>query len=225
MFRDLAPGKYRVFAEVHNLIRTNIAIAEVSPDKPAFVELKVQPLTLSVRGQILTPDGVPIPNAEIELVMAEGWNAAFKTYSDENGNFEARNLPAGLYYITAKAEGRAKVSVGKFNFEPGKEQEGIRIVLPKEATIVGKVVAPKGKSLPAYAYVSTTDPNADRNLPADGNLTNTFARIRGDGSYRLTNLAPGTYTIRLVVGDEVVDKVSVTVKEGETVVAPDLKVK
>lgn len=225
MFRDLAPGKYRIFAEVQNLIRTNIAIAEVSPDKPAFVELKVQPLTPFVRGQILTPEGNPIPNAEIELVMAEGWNAVFKTNSDENGNFEARNLPPGLYYVTAKAEGRANVFAGKFNLEPGKGQEGIRIVLPKAATIVGKVVAPEGKFLPAYAYVSTTDPNTDRYSPADGNLTNAVARVRGNGSYRLTNLAPGTYTIRLVVGGEVVDKVTVAVKEGETAIAPDLKVK
>ncbi len=225
MFRDLAPGKYRFFAEVHNLIRTNIAVAEVYPDKPAFVELKIQPLTPFVRGQILTTEGVPVQNAKIELVMAEGWNAIFETRSDEKGNFEARNLPAGLYYVIAGAEGRAKVFAGKFNFEPGKGQEGIRIVLPKAATIVGKVIALKGKSLPTYAYVSTTEPNVDRYSPADGNLTNAFARVKGDGSYRLMNLAPGTYTIRLVVGGEVVDKVTVTVKEGETVVAPDLKVK
>lgn len=87
MFQDLAPGKYRVFAKVHNLIRTNIATAEVSPDKPAFVELKVQPLTPFVRGQILTTKRNSVQNAEIKLLMAEGWNAKFETRSDENGNF------------------------------------------------------------------------------------------------------------------------------------------
>jgi hypothetical protein len=41
----------------------------------------------------------------------------------------------------------------------------------------------------------------------------------------LTNLAPGTYTLRLVVEGEVVDKVTVTVKEGETATAPPLRLK
>lgn len=198
---------------------------EVSADKPAFVELKVQPLTKFVQGQVVTPEGTPIPNAEIELAMAEGWNAVFRIRTDDEGKFEARNLPAGLYYVNAQAEGRAKVSVGKFNFEPAKTHEGVRIVLPKAATIVGKVLTPKGKSLPSYAYVSTTEPNSDRYSPAEGGLTNAWARVKRDGSYRLTNLAPGTYTIRLVIGDEVIDKVTVTVKEGEIVTAPSLKVK
>ncbi|MEM4740322.1 MAG: carboxypeptidase-like regulatory domain-containing protein [Zestosphaera sp.] len=198
---------------------------EVSADKPAFVELRVQPLTKSVQGQIMTPEGTPVPNAEIELAMAEGWNAVFRTRTDDEGKFEVRNLPAGLYYITAQAEGRAKVFAGKFNFEPAKTHEGIRVVLPKAATIVGKVIAPKGKSLPSYAYVSTTEPNSDRFSPAEGGLTNALARVRGDGSYRLTNLVPGTYTIRLVIDGEVVDKVTVTVKEGETATAPNLKAK
>ncbi len=98
-------------------------------------------------------------------------------------------------------------------------------MLPKAATIVGKVVAPKGKSLPAYEYVNTTEPKVERHLPADDNLTKAFARFKGDESYCLTNLVSGTYTIRLIVNGKVIDKVTVTVKEGETVVAPDLKVK
>lgn len=198
---------------------------EVSADKPAFVELKVQPLTQFVRGQVVTPEGVPIPNAEIELVMAEGWNAVFKTRSDENGNFEARNLPAGIYYVNAQAEGRAKVFAGKFELEPDKELDGIQIVMPKAATIVGKVVVPKGKTLSPYTYVSTIAPDADQYAPAAGGLTNALAMVKGDGSYRLTNLAPGTYTIHLIVDGEVVDKVTVTVKEGETAIAPNLILK
>lgn len=48
------------------MIRANIAIAKVTADKPAFVKLKAQPLTLFVRGRVVTPEGVPISNAEIE---------------------------------------------------------------------------------------------------------------------------------------------------------------
>jgi uncharacterized membrane protein YvbJ len=87
------------------------------------------------------------------------------------------------------------------------------------------VVTPKGKPVPAYSIVRTTEPNADLYLPAEGGVTNAFARIGADGTYRLTNLAPGTYTLRLVVEGEVVDKVTVTVKEGETATAPPLRLK
>lgn len=198
---------------------------EVPAEKPAFVELKIQPLTPSARGKVVTPEGVPVPNAEIEFVMAEGWNAVFTTRSGASGNFEIRNLPAGIYYVNAQAKGRAKVFAGKFELEPGKELDGIRIVMPKAATVVGKVVVPKGKTLSPYAYVSTTAPDADRYVPAEGRLTNTLAMVKGDGSYRLTNLTPGTYTLHLVVDGEVVDKVTVTVKEGETVTAPNLQLK
>jgi hypothetical protein len=224
-FKDLVPGKYRVFAVVNNLIRTNIATVEVTADKPAFVELKVLPLTSLVRGQVITNEGNPIPNAEVTLVMAKGWNTVFKVQTDANGKFEIRNLPAGLYYIIAEAKGRAKVFAGEFKFEPEKVHDGILITLPKAATIVGKVVTPKGKPVPAYSIVRTTEPNADLYLPAEGGVTNAFARIGADGTYRLTNLAPGTYTLRLVVEGEVVDKVTVTVKEGETATAPPLRLK
>lgn len=37
--------------------------------------------------------------------------------------------------------------------------------------------------------------------------------VKRDGSYRLTNLVPGTYTLYLEVDGEVVDKATVTVKE------------
>jgi hypothetical protein len=224
-FKDLVPGKYRVFAVVKNLIRTNIATVEVTADKPAFAELKVLPLTSLVRGQVITNEGNPIPNAEVTIVMAKGWNTDFKVQTDANGKFEIRNLPAGLYYIIAEAKGRAKVFAGKFEFEPEKVHDGILITLPKAATIFGKVAAPKGKPVPAYAIVRTTEPNADLYLPAEGGVTNAFARVGADGTYRLTNLAPGTYTLRLVVEGEVVDKVTVTVKEGETATAPPLRLK
>jgi len=79
--------------------------------------------------------------------------------------------------------------------------------------------------VPAYAAVRTTEPNADFYLPAEGGVTNAYARVGADGTYRLTNLASGTYTLRLIVDGEVVDKVTVTVKEGETVNAPPLRLR
>ena len=224
-FKDLLSGKYRVFAVVNNLIRTNIATVEVTADKPAFVELKVLPLTSLIRGQVVTNEGKPVPNAEVTFVMAKGWNAVFKVQTDTNGNFEIRNLPAGLYYIIAEAKERAKVCAGKFEFKPEKAHDEIRITLPKAATIIGKVVTPKGKPVPAYAAVRTTEPNADLYQPAEGGVTNAYARVGADGTYRLTNLAPGTYTLRLIIDGEVVDKVTVTVKEGETVNAPPLRLR
>ena len=225
IFRDLVSGKYRVFAVVNNLIRTNIATVEVTADKPAFVQLKVLPLTSLVRGQVVTAEGSPVSNAEVIFVMAKGWNTVFRVQTGTDGNFEIRNLPSGLYYIIAVAKGRAKVFAGNFEFEPEKVHDGIRITLPKAATIVGKVVTPKGKPVPAYALVRTTEPNADSYQPAEGGVTNAYARVGADGTYRLTNLASGTYTLRLIVDGEVVDKVTVTVKEGETVNAPPLRLR
>lgn len=224
-FKDLVPGKYRIFAVINNLIRTNIATVEVTADKPAFVELKVLTLTSLVRGQVFATEGSPIANAEVTFVMAEGWNTVFKVKTDTDGNFEIRNLPAGLYYIIAEAKERAKVFAGKFEFEPEKVHDGIRIKLPKAATIAGRVVTPKGKPVPAYAAVRTTEPNADLYLPAEGGVTNAYVEVGANGTYRLTNLAPGTYTLRLIINGEVVDKVTVTVKEGETVTAPPLRLR
>lgn len=224
-FRDLASGKYRVFAIVGNLIRTNVAVVEVSAEKPAFAELRIQPVTPFVRGQVVSTEGAPIANAKISLVMAEGWNAEFEAQTDADGKFELHNMPAGVYYIVAEARDWAKVFAGKFNFEPNKGLDGIRIVLPKAATIVGRVTTPQGKPISPYAFVQTTPPDADRHLPAEGGGTNAWARVKWDGSYKLTNLAPGTYTLHLIVDGEVVDKVKVTVKEGETVEAPPLRLK
>jgi uncharacterized GH25 family protein len=117
-FKDLVPGKYRVFAVVNNLIRTNIATVEVTADKPAFVELKILPLTSLVRGQVVTNEGNPIPNAEVALVMAKGWNTVFKVQTDANGTLKFATCRQGFTTSSLKRKGEQKFSLASLSLNP-----------------------------------------------------------------------------------------------------------
>jgi hypothetical protein len=80
------------------------------------------------------------------------------------------------------------------------ERAGVDIVaqLVPTATISGTITAPSGV-LPQMLTVQLWTA-AETELPAGGGLRGTSARPRPDGTYALTGIAPGTYTLKAGTG-------------------------
>ena len=198
------------------------------PQSTADVEIQlVTPATIS--GKIMNEAGEPIQNAEariqylvsgnpmpgergVELGMDVMPIPPAKT--DVNGEFVLRGLPQGATTsFDVKGPGYAKemrhsVLVGT---------EGLEFQLKREGRIEGRLT---------YAGTGAPIKNAMVGLegiyPTDGWGQ---ARVDSNGSYRLENLAPGTYSLYLAHGPSgwtAVAKEFIKVVEGQTVSKMDL---
>lgn len=186
-------------------------------------------------GVVVDEGDGPVGDAEVSLalgIMGTGQDRRYLTSlaaarllmvrTDGAGRFVFPNLPAGATFeLLAKKAGRATVC--SFNadvyrgegcqFSPG--QAGIKMVLPAEARLEGKVVEKAGGK-PVGGVQLVAQP-ARRNLP----LATEPATSASDGSFSIGNLAPGGYTVQLpprqTMADWVAEPVKVTLKAGETI--------
>jgi hypothetical protein len=130
---------------------------------------------------------------------------------DNNGEFLIRGLPAGRYLldnrrfldeawyvlgVTVPGATNSPVNANHsgINVRPGQRIDGIRIVLGEgAASLIGRVVAePKGTSIPdrLRIHVLPAEP-----VSANDILRFSDAEVQSDGSFKLTNLAPGRYLL------------------------------
>src|SRR5881628_1178999 len=78
--------------------------------------VRAQGLTGSIKGTVSATAGDAaarpelLPSASLTLVNRDVPTATFKTVSDETGNFAFLELPAGIYTLTADANGLPRVT-------------------------------------------------------------------------------------------------------------------
>lgn len=120
---------------------------------------------------------------------------------DAKGTFRLRNLPPGTYRIDPRAPGDGwylrSISTGlsisdSVSVRLGEAVSGLTVTFAEGAGALRGSVAPKGDRLPKSTYVYL--------VPAEKeNATTVFryfeARLRGDGSFSIDNIAPGEYFI------------------------------
>jgi protocatechuate 3,4-dioxygenase beta subunit len=142
--------------------------------------------------------------------------------TDETGRFAFANVPGdATFELLAKKPGRATVctfdpstfSGEKLRFSPG--QSGIKVALPPEARIEGKVVDNSGKPIGGVQVVAQPP---QRGLP----IGIESVESASDGTFFVGSLPAGGYTVRLVTQTEgiaewVAEPVQVDLKAGETV--------
>jgi len=120
-------------AEVFFALRKPAAFATAQTRKPCFAPIFVlallllptlsvsrsayaQGLTGTIKGTVSATAGDPsarpelLPGASVTLVNRDLPGAAFKTVTDENGNFIFRDLPAAVYAATAEGNGLPHVT-------------------------------------------------------------------------------------------------------------------
>jgi hypothetical protein len=148
-------------------------------------------------------DGIPVPHAAILASDVDGQILA-QVAADEVGRYRIEGLPDGDTVLTASAGG----------YEPTAEPVGVSALrpsivdldLPVQAAVHGVVTAPDGPVV-AGATVTAVD--------GDGRVVAT-AVTGPDGSYRLTGLPSGDYTVVTSVYEPVAVRVSARAGELST---------
>lgn len=142
-----------------------------------FTTVTVRP-TGSIFG-IVTDGARPISGA----VVTTGWMTAT---SAEDGSFEFSDVPSGSYSLSAAIWGYAGDELIRVAVEPGQSVSGIVFMLspaPGRSTITGTVVNANNVTVEA-AMVTIVE--TEQRVFTDTN-----------GRYVLTNVTPGTYSIKI----------------------------
>ena len=205
------------------MLRTETVEATASAKSGRPVELRLQPIVSEVSGRVVGSDGRAIVGAKVTLSNHDVLNTSVSVSTDGDGRYSIRNIPPGNYHFDCEADGRAKLQRGHTKIRIA--MADANFALPRAGSIAGRATLPPNVPTRGYAIVSTTEPNTDFGEPAPGGLTNTHAIVNGNGTYRLTGLLPGTYTLHLRVEGKIADRVTVTVREGEEAPAPEMKMK
>lgn len=181
-----------------------VTIGRQTPARAAGVPTDVKGAAI-VRGFVVAADtGQPLRRAQVRIQSPEARENRLAT-TDSQGRFEARDLPAGRYTLTASKGGFVPLQYGQRRPSQqgtplviGSSQvvERLIIALPRGSVISGRIsdefgepVANAVVSAVRYGYAG----GARRPLPAGGqNARDTTDDL---GQFRLFGLSPGDYYV------------------------------
>ena len=198
-----APTYYPGVASVAEAARVNVGLsAEVGGVDFA---IRLVP-TATVSGVVFGPDGTVSTAAQVILIPDDGAvtpGATLGSRAEAGGRFEVRNVPPGRYVLRAITR-RGRRGGGGFGGIPtfasqalavdGYDVTDVTLALTPGATVSGSVV---------FDATSQDDPpNATRirivanSLDSIPFLASVNARVNGDGTFSLENVAGGRRLIR-----------------------------
>ncbi len=166
--------------------------------------------TGSIRGRVIsTESGNPLRRARVQLSVSAGQSPRTQlAYTDPDGHFEFRQLPAGRYNITASRTGYVALSFGQtqpfeagqpLELAAGEQAEHVDFALPRGGVITGRITEETGDPLPGvqvnvqrYAY----QPDGERHLVRVGG----FVVTDDLGQFRAYGLMPGSYVVSATPG-------------------------
>lgn len=186
---DLTPGKpVDLLAQRPGWSDTRVRRVTVPAETPVRVVMAPRVL---VRGRVLDADAKPLPGADVGLedgreggpvIRREAYSSV---RSGSAGEFEFADVSAGTYVLVASLAGFQNTEQEGLQVLPGKDLEGLEVVLRPASVVFGTVYGAQGVPLPE-THVSVA---GERGAVAPFDLTD------GDGRYWLTSVAPGHQTI------------------------------
>lgn len=173
-------------------------IVEVSAGRESGgLDMRLQRARLfRIRGQVVDAAGTPVKQVMVEAIprdnpFAGGLNNAFVHEAD--GRFDLANLPPGSYTVVARSmasgrEGGAPsmatqpVEVGEHNIE------GLLLTLTPGIAVNGTVVVEGGGAVKLDSLRVSLIPSMMMMSGGEGTA-------KGDGTFSIPNISPGTYRI------------------------------
>ena len=155
-----------------------------------------------ISGQVVDPAGLPIEDARVVgiggrgPVSIAGW-VRRESFTDADGGFILRGLPAGEISIVAGSEGFLESGLRSIDLNQGEEVKGLLLQLSDGSSITGEVSWPDGApvegalvsvSFDRSALLGADSINASRGAKGE-------ARTDSDGSFRVTALGKGPFTV------------------------------
>ncbi len=146
----------------------------------------------------------PEPGTCVEVLPLSSTATGSLTFALDGGSYQATNLAAGKYEIltgdpscSSNAPALSAKLSGPVQVTPGKTTAGANISLLVTGTITGVVRGPSGRPISGICVQAVPQQGAV-GIPAIG-IPTAITGAAG-GSYRLTDLQPGTYKIKFTDG-------------------------
>ncbi|MFW0779053.1 carboxypeptidase regulatory-like domain-containing protein [Rossellomorea marisflavi] len=202
----LPPGDYTVGA-VNPVYQAGLSETLIQPNVTNTVNLLLQGNPATLNGLVYDAvDGSPLPGAVIEIRVSGTNILVRRVVSDGNGRYIVSGLPQGTFDVGAQLQ-NYKMSTNTVFLSPS-EVEGLNIPLsPFPATIIGTVADALTLTPIAGALVRLVIPNTD--IEVGSVLTG------ADGTYTLSNIPEGQYTLTFSANGFASDVQSITLEENE----------
>ena len=208
--RAAADGTCRIEAPVDQEVRLTLAArgfltaetvagAASGPRRALTVALKP---ALGLRrgrtgfGHIVDRTEKPVAGARVVLRPTPGTrpaspNASHEAATGPDGRFEVRDLPAGLYELTARRQGYAPLTVPGLRVPSGSGSTDLgTVILMTGVAVEGRVVDPQGRPVPE-AEVRLTPAGGLPAAPGPGEEPSPPVLTGPDGSFRIEDRRPG----------------------------------
>lgn len=163
--------------------------------------------TAIVRGRVVAADtGLPLRRALVSISgrspEGHGRGLSLSIYTDAQGRYEARDLPAGSYVIQARPnqyqaqylpqeipQDASPDDLPRVNLADGQRLEGYDLALPRAGAIVGRIIDENGDPVGGAAVRILR--------PGDRSELGNYGAQSSDefGRYRLFHLTPGEYEL------------------------------
>jgi protocatechuate 3,4-dioxygenase beta subunit len=190
----LRPGTFMLSASREGYVRNRMTGVKVPSEEPVRVVLEPG---VKLSGRVVDEAGRAVAEARV-MVFEEGrgpgrmmpGRLTGSASSDAEGHFTVENQKPGQMTVKAQARGfiTAESSV---EVPPGRDVEGVRLVMRTGATIVGRITGPDGSPL-AGAEVQVVDTSKADTFDFMGPMS---AVSDGEGNYRLEGITEGPRSV------------------------------
>jgi len=228
VIEGVPPVKLRAQAEAPGFDRGTSEDKQVRP----AVEVRGLDITLypgaTVSGVVKSRDGMKLSGARITISRDPGKDASMRDqwralgsgisgFSNDAGEFFIADVPIGDIMIRVEAPGFATLTERKAGVQAGQEIKGMGLEVQPAYTITGRVVNTNGKPV-VNCWV-----RARRAGEESGPMMG--ARVEGDGTFTVRDLAVGRYTVEVRVSNwnENQPRYDNLTREGVEAGATDLK--
>ncbi|MFL6194328.1 MAG: carboxypeptidase regulatory-like domain-containing protein [Thermoanaerobaculia bacterium] len=188
-FEAVSPGPIDIRASAPRWQEATIDGLEVKAGQDLAGVLLVLTPGASVEGRVVSPDGAPVPAAEVSVAApsagGRGGFSMLRATTDGDGGYRIEGIPPGPHTLEARAEGYRRAAR---DVEVTGEVRGVDLTLERGLEVSGRVVDDAGNPIPSVQI----DLIAGRNY---------FDGQRGltgpDGAFRLAGVQDGTYRLML----------------------------
>ncbi|MFL6231665.1 MAG: carboxypeptidase regulatory-like domain-containing protein [Thermoanaerobaculia bacterium] len=188
-FDGVSPGPISLSARAPRRQETELRNLEVKAGQDLTnVEVVLAP-GATVEGRVLSPEGRPVPGAEVSVAQPSqdnfGWSSLRAT-ADGDGQYRIDGIPPGKRTLEARAEGYRR---GVREVEASARAATVDFELERGLEVSGRIVDDGGNPVPGAQLMLMAGRGFSLNAPR--------AQSGADGAFRLTGLQDGTYTLHV----------------------------
>lgn len=206
-FIGLRPGEYRLSARLSDDIRDCVDSRATVANGPAEIELSAPACTL--KGKVVTPDGVAVRGAQVSLRRAGTHTVAGSKYgqTDVKGEFSFTDIAEGDYKISVYGPRRDAMGKGRASADHAEVRVSFTREEPDQRVEVK--LAAKEELMPGRALLTVLDQDGEplKNrriacaIKGEERPTRSSGRTNGEGVVELKVPVDRKLEMGLVVGD------------------------